>query len=189
MPASVHRRVVGQGGLGSPATQLMRAVRLPPPGGLRVRRCRLPGGARVSGRSMSSPAPGCRRFTGRRFGRGSRGYESASQSRTRAETRRTKLVGRSPRPSRAVFESENRGAAYGVLGRKASWAAGRHHRAAPSQKTRLKAPPLRVERARRPSPGQSVEAPSGRVEFANDSSAASFQAVVLLAGLSRRSEA
>ena len=33
MAVSVHRRVVGRNGLGSPATQLMRAVRLPPPGG------------------------------------------------------------------------------------------------------------------------------------------------------------
>ncbi len=32
MPASVHRRVVGRVGLGSAATQLMRAVRPPPPG-------------------------------------------------------------------------------------------------------------------------------------------------------------
>ena len=32
MPVSVHRRVVGRHGLGSPATQLMRAVRPPPPG-------------------------------------------------------------------------------------------------------------------------------------------------------------
>jgi len=32
MPASVHRRAVGRCGLGSPATQLMRAVRPQPPG-------------------------------------------------------------------------------------------------------------------------------------------------------------
>ena len=32
-PASVHRLGVGRRGLGSSATQLMRAVRLPPPGG------------------------------------------------------------------------------------------------------------------------------------------------------------
>ena len=49
-PVSVHQRVLGRRGLGSSATQLMRAVRLPPPGGLRVRRCRLPGVADARGR-------------------------------------------------------------------------------------------------------------------------------------------
>ena len=167
----------------------MRAVRLPPPGGRSVRRCRLPGVAEVSGWPELSWAPGCRRFTVRRFGRGSRGSDSESQCFIRAETRRTKSVGRWPRPSRAVFDSKSRGAAYDVFERKASRAAGRHRRAAPGQKPSLKAPPLRVGPARRPSPGQSAEAFSGRVEFAGESSAASVQAVVLLARLSRRGEA
>ena len=34
MAGSVHRRAFGRHGLGSPATQLMRAVRPPPPGGV-----------------------------------------------------------------------------------------------------------------------------------------------------------
>ena len=167
----------------------MRAVRLLPPGGFPDQRCRLPGAAEAFGRSRLSSAPGRFQCTVRRLGRGSRGYESASQSRTRAETRRTKSVGRPPRPSRAAFESESRGAAYDVFGRKVPWAAGQHRRAASGQKPSLKAPPLQVGLARRPSPGQSAEASLGRVEFADESSAANVQAVVLFAWSARQSEA
>ena len=56
-PASVHQRVVGRCGLGSSATQLMRAVRLPPPGGeaeLMYRKCRRGLVAGESGRSERS---------------------------------------------------------------------------------------------------------------------------------------
>ena len=174
---------------GSPATQLMRAVRLLPPGGLGDRTWRPLAVAESQSRSVLRRAPGCRWFAGRRFGRGSRGSDSVSRSCSQAETRRTESVCRSPRPCREVIEAESRGAAIRVLERTASWAAGKHRRAAPGQKSSRKAPPLRVERARRPSPGQFAEASSGRVEFADESSAASVQAVVLLAWWVRRSEA
>ncbi len=132
MPASVHRRTCGQCGLGSPATQLMRAVRLPPPGG--GRGWGSGWRARV-GRQRVGPfrvefAPSCRRAPGRLRVVGQRGFRAGSSRRFRAYARRTEAVGCSPRPSRSMIAAESRGAAVGVLERLAPRAARSHRRAA-----------------------------------------------------------
>ena len=100
-PVSVHRRACGRRGLGSAATQLMRAVRLPPPGGeakLTYRKCRRDSVASESGRSERS--------SGRVVARLRAGCESSgnaamatSRSRFRAGALRVDLAASASRPS------------------------------------------------------------------------------------------
>ncbi len=102
MSGSVHRCASGWRGLGSPATQLMRAVRLPPPGGeakLMYRKCRRESVACESGRSERSAR---RVVVGLRAGCLSSGNAAlaSSRSRYRAGTLRVDLAASSSRPSR-----------------------------------------------------------------------------------------
>ena len=101
MPASVHRRAVGRRGLGSPATQLMRAVRLPPPGGgakLMYRKCQWEFVASESGRFERSTG---QVVVGLRAGCKSSGDAAVatSRSRFRAGALRVDLAASSSRPN------------------------------------------------------------------------------------------
>ena len=121
-PASVHRCAVGQGGLGSSATQLMRAVSWRETAGVSSPNWRrstfeLPSRSKVVERQV---------VVGVRAG----GLLEVHAARRLAlvasrcaKARRTESRSLSSRPSRAVIESESRGAAQGLLERKASWAA------------------------------------------------------------------